>query len=88
MVKSRDNGYTGIITDGDIRRAVQTHDDLQSLRASDIMSHGFKRIGADEMVNDAMELMDLYKITTLAVMENDEIIGILHIHNIYGFRRR
>ena len=88
MVKSRDNGYTGIITDGDIRRAVQTHDDLQSLRASDIMSHGFKRIGADEMVNDAMELMDLYKITTLAVMENEEIIGILHIHNIYGFRRR
>ena len=65
------------------------HDEFHSLTAADFMSTNFKTIAADDMVNDALELMDLYKITTLAVVDktkNNNIIGILHIHNIYGFR--
>ena len=89
MVKNAAGRVVGIITDGDIRRAAQRFDDLKTLRAADFMSVGFKRIAADMMVNDALELMDRYKITTLAVVEKDEpdapIIGILHIHHIYGF---
>ena len=50
-----------IITDGDIRRAVQKHDEFHSLTAADFMSTNFKTIAADDMVNDALELMDLYK---------------------------
>jgi CBS domain-containing protein len=38
------------------------------------------------MVSDALELMDLHKITTLAVMDGDEIVGILSIHHIFDFR--
>ncbi|HHT60753.1 MAG: KpsF/GutQ family sugar-phosphate isomerase [Paludibacteraceae bacterium] len=89
MVSNAKGVVTGIITDGDIRRAVQKHDEFHSLTAADFMSTNFKTIAADDMVNDALELMDLYKITTLAVVDktkNNNIIGILHIHNIYGFR--
>jgi CBS domain-containing protein len=43
------------------------------------------------MVNDALEIMDRYKITTLAVVEKEvddaPIIGILHIHHVYGFAK-
>lgn len=92
LVKNQFDKFTGIITDGDIRRAVQKYEDFQSLTAADMMTHGFKSIGADEMVNDALELMDLNKITTLAVVDTKvpgkPIIGILHIHDIYGFRQR
>ncbi len=91
MVANAAGKIVGIITDGDIRRAAQRFDDLKTLRAADFMSHGFKRIAADMMVNDALELMDRYKITTLAVVEKETpdapIIGILHIHHIYGFAR-
>ena len=42
---------------------------------------------ADDMeFLDALELMDLHKITTLAVMDGDEIVGILSIHHIFDFR--
>lgn len=88
MVQNADNTVTGIVTDGDIRRAVQKYDDLQALKAQTIMNHGYKRVYEDDMINDAIEQMDVNKITTLAVVNRqdpDTIIGILHIHHIYGF---
>ena len=92
MVADAQGCVTGIITDGDIRRAAQHFDNLQTLKAADFMSRGCKKIEADAMVNDALELMDRYKITTLAVVEKNEpnapIIGVLHIHHIYGFTRQ
>ncbi|HPW90517.1 MAG TPA: KpsF/GutQ family sugar-phosphate isomerase [Paludibacteraceae bacterium] len=91
MVADKSGKVTGIITDGDIRRAAQKYSDFQNLVAADFMTHGFKRISASLMVNDALEIMDRYKITTLAVVEkevdNAPIIGILHIHNVYGFTK-
>ena len=92
MVADTDGNVTGIITDGDIRRTVQKHDDLQALTAKEIMTHGFKAVLATDMINDALEIMDLNKITTLAVRESNDakapIIGILHIHDVYGFRKK
>lgn len=87
-----DNGhFTGIITDGDIRRVVQRVEDFQQLKARDFMTKGFKSIDKEKMVNDALDLMNRHKITTLAVTDgegdNAPIIGILHIHDIYGFTK-
>ena len=76
----------GIITDGDIRRAIQNFDDVRLLRARDFMTKNFKRICPDVMVSDALELMDINKITTLAVMEGETLFGILSIHHIFDFR--
>ena len=86
---SKDNVVTGIITDGDIRRAVQHYQDLHALKAKDFLTVGFKQVYDNDMSNDAIDLMDRYKITTLAVFshtQKDQIIGILHIHHIYGFK--
>lgn len=91
MVSNKSGKVTGIITDGDIRRATQKYSDFQNLIAADFMSHSFKCIEASLMVNDALEIMDRYKITTLAVvekkMDDAPIIGILHIHHVYGFAK-
>lgn len=92
LVKDAQGHYSGIITDGDIRRVVEREANFQQLTAADFMTHGFKRICASKMVNDALELMDRHKITTLAVTNTDSpdatIVGILHIHDIYGFTSR
>ena len=43
------------------------------------------------MVNDALKIMNRYTITSLSVVEkevyNAPIIGILHIHHVYGFAK-
>lgn len=77
----------GIITDGDLRRAIQKYDDLH-ITAKDIMTPSYKKICQDALLSDALAIMDKYNITTLAVTERqdtEEIIGIISIHHIIDF---
>jgi arabinose-5-phosphate isomerase len=78
----------GIITDGDVRRAILKHNDVQ-ITASDIMTPSYKRIAKDALLSDALATMDKHNITTLAVTEDAEsqdIIGIISIHHIIDFQ--
>ena len=83
-----DGKYIGIITDGDVRRAIQKYNDIQ-ITAADIMTPSYKRIAKDALLTDALAVMDTYNITTLAVTESKEtadIIGIISIHHIIDFQ--
>jgi arabinose-5-phosphate isomerase len=89
MVYDGNEQAVGIITDGDIRRAIQRFDDLKNLTAQEFMTHGFKKIAQNEMLSEALEIMDENNITNLAVMENDSsstVVGILSIHDIIDFK--
>jgi arabinose-5-phosphate isomerase len=87
MVYNQQDQPVGIITDGDIRRAIQRFDEIKPLTAADFMTHGFKRIAMDELLTEALEMMDINKITTLTVVDKSEkVVGILSIHNIIDFR--
>ena len=89
LVYNQNNECVGIITDGDIRRAVQHHDNIKSLIAETIMTHSFKHIHQNAMISEALELMDINNITSLAVTDtpnSNNIVGILHIHDIIDFR--
>ncbi len=89
LVYSADEKAIGIITDGDIRRAIQRNDEFKQLSAVDFMTKGFKYIAQNELLSDALEMMDLNKITTLTVVEgldNVSVVGVLSIHNIIDFR--
>ena len=77
----------GIITDGDLRRAIQKYEDLHIV-ARDMMTPSYKRIHKDALLTDALAIMDRYNITTLAVTETPQtepIIGIISIHHIIEF---
>ncbi len=85
MVVNAEGVMTGIITDGDIRRAVQRFEDIVNKRAVDFMTHGFKKIAANAQIEDALRLMTTNKITSLAVTEPSDsstIIGLITIHDI------
>ena len=78
----------GIITDGDLRRAIQKYDDLH-ITAREIMTPSYKHIPQDSLLSDALAIMDQYNITTLAVTrtaETEQIIGIISIHHIIDFK--
>ncbi len=77
----------GIITDGDLRRAIQKYNDVH-ITAAEVMTPGYKHISKDALLSEALAIMDKYNITTLAVTETNEseqIIGILSIHHIIDF---
>lgn len=77
----------GIITDGDLRRAIQKFNNLQ-ITAGDIMTPSYKKICKNALLTDALAVMDKYNITTLAVTEtadSEVIIGIISIHHIIDF---
>ena len=78
----------GIITDGDVRRAILKYNDVQ-ITAADIMTPSYKHIPKDALLSDALATMDKHNITTLAVTEDaesQEIIGIISIHHIIDFQ--
>jgi len=74
----------GLITEGDIRRALQNKEEFFSYKASDIMTKEFTSIEEDQMAVDALELMEKRKsqISVLPVLKDKKIIGMVRIHDL------
>ncbi|MFC4398755.1 SIS domain-containing protein [Mariniflexile soesokkakense] len=72
----------GIITDGDLRRMLTKVDDFSKLTANDIMSANPKRINADAMAIDALDMMEVFGISQLLVEDNGSYAGVVHLHDL------
>ena len=72
----------GIITDGDIRRMLNTTDNISGLTAKDIMTINPKTIKSTELVSDALNILEDFSITQLVVVDGGDYKGVLHLHDI------
>jgi arabinose-5-phosphate isomerase len=72
----------GIITDGDLRRMLNTHDSFANLTATQIMTPSPKTIDADTYATTAMALMQSKNITQLIVTKENSFVGFIHIHDL------
>ncbi|RKO64175.1 arabinose-5-phosphate isomerase [Campylobacter sp. P255] len=73
----------GIITDGDLRRALRANDKPRfDFKAKEIMSESPKTIEASAMASEAEELMLKYKIKEIVVTQNEKIVGIIQLYAI------
>jgi arabinose-5-phosphate isomerase len=72
----------GIITDGDIRRMLNQNESISGLIATDIMTKNAKSIKSTDLVSDALNILEDFSITQLAVIDDGEYKGILHLHDI------
>jgi arabinose-5-phosphate isomerase len=82
-VTGLDGRLVGIITDGDLRRAMGP--DLLSRPVDDIMTRAPRTIGPDALAADALRTMNAHErpVTALFVVDPDgAIAGILHIHDL------
>jgi arabinose-5-phosphate isomerase len=72
------NKIVGIITDGDIRRM------LNSFTAGDIMSANPKIISVDAMAIDALDKLESNGITQILVTDKDNTtyLGVVHLHDL------
>ena len=76
---------TGIITDGQIRRACQKNNDLGGLKVREIMTSKPVSVDKTILASKALAIMSKMKITCLCVASHKikkKTIGIIHIHNI------
>lgn len=76
------NKVIGIITDGDIRRMLNTNDTFTHLTAQDIMTKNPKYIASEILVSEALSILENNSITQLVVIDNGEYKGVLHLHDI------
>ena len=76
----------GLITDGDVRRAIQTcpPDRFAELRAGDIMTAGPVVVGPDDMAHEALRLMEdrPSQISVLPVVDGDRCVGLVRLHDL------
>ncbi|MFI3319757.1 MAG: KpsF/GutQ family sugar-phosphate isomerase [Rikenellaceae bacterium] len=74
----------GIITDGDIRRAMERSEaNFFTIKASDILTPDPKRIRPAERLIEAEKMMTKYKVNSLLVAnEADNLVGIIQIYDI------
>jgi arabinose-5-phosphate isomerase len=85
-IVTADGALTGLITDGDLRRALTHHDDIRELRAEDVMTRSPISIGPNATLADALERMEQRpsQISVLPVVdEAGEALGLLRLHDIY-----
>lgn len=77
------NGYiVGIITDGDLRRMLLKHPDIDTVKASEIMTPDPKTIDENDLVADALQKMRHNSITQLPVLSKGRYVGVIHLHDI------
>lgn len=82
-VVQKDLGIHGIITDGDLRRAMDKYrEKLFQLKASDIMTKKPKVIRKEMKLAEAEEMMSEMKITSLLVEEKKKLAGIVQLYSI------
>ena len=83
MIENSEGILTGVITDGDIRRTLIKYQNISSLLVKDVMSVNPKHISQKDYGASALNLMEKFSITALAVVdENKKPIGVIHIHDL------
>ncbi|MEY5051466.1 MAG: hypothetical protein RIS78_19 [Bacteroidota bacterium] len=79
----RDGKPVGVVTDGDLRRTLESGRPLESLRAGDLMSPSPRTIAMDALAVDALAQMRMHQITQLlAVDEDGGYQGVVHLHDL------
>jgi len=84
-VVNKNKILVGVITDGDLRRALEKHSDLLNKKALEIMTTNPKGISEDTLAVVALEMMEEYAITILFVYKGkkpNRVVGIIHLHDL------
>jgi arabinose-5-phosphate isomerase len=75
----------GVISDGDLRRMLETGDAVLQHTAGECMKREPKTIAAGELAPAALARMEAQRITSLFVCAADgTLLGLVHLHDLWG----
>jgi len=80
---TNNNHLEGIFTDGDLRRVLETHTDIQNLKIEEVMIPNCKTILADKPAMTAVQMMDEFNLNSLPVVdESNQVLGAINTHTL------
>jgi arabinose-5-phosphate isomerase len=84
-VKGDAGELIGLITDGDLRRALEMNDDIREVTAGDLMTLRPVTVGPEATLQDALRLMEdrPSQISVLPVVEGSRCLGLIRLHDLY-----
>jgi arabinose-5-phosphate isomerase len=75
----------GIVTDGDLRRALGQFGQVLERPVQEVMTANPLAVGPETLASQALELMEKKAITVLPVVDADrKVLGIVHLHDLLG----
>ncbi len=72
----------GVFSDGDLRRVLENHDNIRTVRVCDVMTRSPKTIAADKLAVEAADVIQRHKIAAsglLVVDADNKLIGAVHV---------
>ena len=78
-----DGNLQGCISDGDLRRLIETDKRLLERRAGECMKESPLTIAGTELASAALNVMEERRITSLFVCEARRLEGIVHLHDLW-----
>ena len=84
IITDKDNKVIGLLSDGDLRRALMKDDFTIDCTVGSLATTNPKTLkNKDLLASDAIQIIEDYKIQLLIVTDNeDKLIGVLHIHDL------
>ncbi|MDY6880185.1 MAG: KpsF/GutQ family sugar-phosphate isomerase [Desulfatiglans sp.] len=85
VIEGGERKIRGIITDGDIRRAILSYGNILHLGVREIMSPSPMTIDENQTAAEALKLMEFHEITHLVVVDvKGQVKGVAHLHDLLG----
>ncbi|MBI5902968.1 MAG: KpsF/GutQ family sugar-phosphate isomerase [Deltaproteobacteria bacterium] len=79
----RGGRIVGVITDGDLRRAIEQGGGVLEKKVVDVMTRSPKTISVDSLAEAALKQMEEHSITSLFVHDDGgEVAGVVHMHDL------
>ncbi len=73
----------GIFTDGDLRRTIDSGDDIRDINITQVMTHNPTTIAENILAAEALGIMEQKKITVLVVTDDQkQPAGVIHMHDL------
>ena len=85
LVVEKDQMLVGIITDGDIRRCLLSHETVYDRLVEEVMTKDPKTVASEALASNALSIMEKHQITVLPIVNPvNKVRGVLHLHDILG----
>ncbi len=81
-VVSENEELIGVITDGDLRRMLESHADVSHLRAKDIMTRNPVVVQKNQLAVEALNRLREKSISQIVVCEDKKYLGFVHLHDL------
>ena len=72
----------GVITDGDIKRIMSTHKNIEEISIKKVMTRKPFKINSDILAVEALSILEKNNISTLPVLDKSKITGIVTMQDI------